>query len=151
MSKRARDTATARRAARNGDVGLELPGPRGLVVRASSLGGRGVFATRRFRAGALIEDCPLIVLGSADRRRLDRTALFAYYFDWGTGDREAAVALGFGSLYNHAYAPNAEYAYQPDRGTIAFHALRAIEAGEEITVNYNGAPDDDAPLWFPVA
>jgi hypothetical protein len=33
---------------------------------------------------------------------------------------------------------------------IEFFALRNIEAGEEILVNYNGDPADDSPLWFRV-
>ncbi len=27
-------------------------------------------------------------------------------------------------------------------------AYRDIEAGEEITVNYNGSPDNQSPIWF---
>ena len=33
---------------------------------------------------------------------------------------------------------------------MTFTALRPIEAGEEITVNYNGSPDDPAPVGFKV-
>ncbi|MEH2113844.1 hypothetical protein [Nostoc sp.] len=29
-------------------------------------------------------------------------------------------------------------------------AYRDIEAGEEITANYNGSPDDKSPIWFDV-
>jgi SET domain-containing protein len=27
-------------------------------------------------------------------------------------------------------------------------AIRDIHAGEEITINYNGDPENQAPLWF---
>ena len=32
--------------------------------------------------------------------------------------------------------------------TIRFSALRDIEAGEEVTTNYNGDPGNIKPLWF---
>ena len=34
--------------------------------------------------------------------------------------------------------------------TKLFTALRAIEPGEEITVNYNGDPEDGSPVGFEV-
>jgi len=70
-----------------------------------------------------------------------------YVFDWGKGT--VALALGYGSLYNHSYAPNARYDDEGQRTKI-FTALRDIEAGEEITVNYNGHEDDQSPVGFDV-
>ena len=60
-----------------------------------------------------------------------------------------AVALGYGSLYNHSYQPNARYD-DVGRLTKVFSALRDIEPGEEITVNYNGKPGDRGPVGFDV-
>ena len=37
-----------------------------------------------------------------------------------------------------------------EAGTIRFVALRDIEAGEEVTTNYNGNPDSQEPVWFDV-
>ena len=65
------------------------------------------------------------------------------------GRSTGAIALGYGSLYNHSYAPNARYEEGP-AATMLFLALRPIEAGEEITVNYNGDPHDDSPVGFEV-
>ncbi len=60
-----------------------------------------------------------------------------------------ALALGYGSLYNHSFHPNARY---DDRGqqTKVFTSLRDIESGEEITVNYNGDPNDTTAVSFEV-
>ena len=59
------------------------------------------------------------------------------------------MALGYGSLYNHSYQPNARY--DDGRGqTKIFMAIRDIALGEEIVVNYNGEPDDKTPVWFKV-
>lgn len=106
--------------------------------------GRGVFAARRIRAGEVIEEAPVIVVPASDVPALKRTALFDYYFLWGEASGEAAVCLGYGSLYNHSATPNAEYVRLFERQAIRFKALRAIEEGEEILTNYHGkrARDD---------
>jgi uncharacterized protein len=70
-----------------------------------------------------------------------------YCFVWGRGTM--AVALGYGSLYNHSYQPNARY--DDEKGQIkVFTAIRDIPLGEEIVVNYNREPGDQSPVWFKV-
>lgn len=123
--------------------------PPTLAVRAAAGKGRGVFALVRFAAGAVMEEAPVVVLDPAHSTLILRTDLGDMPFDW-FDDREALV-MGLGSFYNHSYAPNARYVRHRERLTMAFVALRDIAAGEEITINYNGAPDDRTPLWFAVA
>ena len=107
--------------------------------------GRGVFALRLIRKGELIEKVPMLVM--PDDENLEGTVISKYCFAWGRGT--VALALGFGSLYNHSYRPNARY---DDVGpqTKEFTALRDIEPGEEIVVNYNGDPRSRTKVWFDV-
>lgn len=107
--------------------------------------GRGVFARRPIAAGEVIERVPVVVIPYGENE--ENSGLAPYFFTWGEGT--VAMALGYGSLYNHSYRPNARY---DDVGsqTKVFTALRDIRAGEEITVNYNGDPDDRSPLGFKV-
>jgi hypothetical protein len=60
-----------------------------------------------------------------------------------------ALALGSGTLSNPSFRPNARY---DDVGpqTKGFTAVRDIAPGEEITVNYNGAPTSRAAVWFEI-
>ena len=110
--------------------------------------GRGVFAARAIARGEVIERLPVLVLTLEEYAEgLAHTPLKDYCFAWGT-DR-VALALGYGSLYNHSYTPNARYEdIQP--ATKAFVALRDIAKGEEVTVNYNGKPRSRAKVWFDV-
>lgn len=126
--------------------------PSDLVYLSSSRNrGRGVFARRDLMAGELIEACPVIVLGGVDEQELlDRTRLFNYYFAWGEHQDLAAVALGYGSLYNHSYHANADHICDVLRGEIRICAHRAIQRDEEITINYGGRPDCPDPVWFDV-
>jgi SET domain-containing protein len=110
--------------------------------------GRGVFAQKQFAKNEVIERAPVIVLPTQQEQFLDQTALKDYYYYWNA--ETVAVALGFGSLYNHAYTPNACYVRKYAADVMEFIALRTIAIDEEITINYNGDPADQAPVWFHV-
>lgn len=113
--------------------------------------GRGVFARRDIAAGELIEVCPVIVMdGSDEPGLLDRTQLYNYYFAWGQKEESAAMALGYGSLYNHSYHANADHIRDLAGDEIRIYACRTIRSGEEITINYGGRPDCPDPVWFDV-
>ncbi|HEU5187429.1 MAG TPA: SET domain-containing protein-lysine N-methyltransferase [Candidatus Saccharimonadales bacterium] len=101
---------------------------------------RGVFSAGVILSGEIIERCPVIEVSLDDPSNDDKGILVNYYFYFGKG---LALALGFGSIYNHSYDPNATYMPKPDEGVIEFKAIRDIAAGEEITTNYNfGNPND---------
>lgn len=106
--------------------------------------GRGVFAKSFISEGTVIERVPVLVLPTED---VETTPLADYVFEWGRDT--VALALGYGSLYNHSYEPNARYDDVGQR-TKEFSALRDIYPGEEITVNYNGEPEDVSPVDFEV-
>lgn len=115
-----------------------------IEVRQTRTRGRGVFARQDIAAETVIEIAPVLVFPVEDA--VD-TELGDYVFTWSRD--QVALTLGYGSLYNHSYCPNARY---EDRGrrTKWFIACRDIAAGEEITINYNGDPADPAPVDFEV-
>ncbi len=123
-----------------------IEGP-ALRVDQSEIHGTGVFAGRRFEAEALMERCPVLVVPPSQAKRVVGTMLGDYVYEWEGG---SVVALGFGSLYNHSRSPNARYEMDYDLEEIHVVALRVIEEGEEILVNYNGDPTDTSPVWFEV-
>lgn len=113
--------------------------------------GRGVFAERRIEPGETIEVCPAIALSEADARTLDATRLHDYYFGWGEDGRQAAIVLGYGSLYNHSDTPNAEHRKNFTAGTLSIVAVQSIAAGEEIFIRYETGKGVDRPdVWFDV-
>ena len=112
--------------------------------------GRGVVAGRRFGRGELIERAPVVVLSPADWDVARQTNVARYCFLWGRGGHQAGIALGTGSLFNHSYTPNALARPLVRERLMEFVALRDIEQDEEITINYNGDPDDRAPVGFRV-
>lgn len=122
-----------------------------LEVRDAGARGRGVFALAAIPAGTLIESADVIPVPRAEMGSIETCVLADYYFRWGEDGREGAIALGYGSLYNHSYDPNARYVKRFDRRSIDFIALRDIAAGEEIRTNYNGEPESRKMVWFEVS
>ncbi len=110
--------------------------------------GRGIFALRKIASGETIEEAPVVAVPENEVAHLDATVLGDYYFVWGDDEKQAALLLGLCSLCNHSYEPNARFSLHSERLTIKFVALRDIAAGEEITTNYNGPPDDRNAVWF---
>jgi SET domain-containing protein len=110
--------------------------------------GRGVFARRTIAKGEVFERVPVLVLPIAEIQNDDGwSGLASYCFNWGQGT--VALALGYGSMYNHSFRPNAKYE-DIGRRTKVFSAIREIRVGEEVTINYNADPKDRSPVGFTV-
>jgi hypothetical protein len=93
--------------------------------------GRGVFATRRFAEGEVVETCPTVEVADGDvSGRLND-----YVFSSATDDGDVVLVLGHGMLYNHSHEPNVEYV-QDEPDAFVFRTLRAVSAGEELTIDY---------------
>ncbi len=119
-----------------------------LYIAPSEHHGKGVFTAKPIEVGDMIEICPVLLFPKSELVHIRQTILDDYYFDWGDDDSQYALALGYGSLYNHSYEPNAEYDMDFEAQTIDFHCIKRIEAGREIFVNYNGYPEDKTKVWF---
>ncbi len=121
-----------------------------LHVRAIRGKGRGIVAGRPFGEGELIERIPVIVIPADEWELVAESVLSAFCFSWGDDNDATAIALGHGSLFNHSYEPNAFAELRMRQRLIEFRALRDIDEGEEITINYNGDPDSTDEVGFPV-
>lgn len=122
--------------------------PHGIAIQPSPLHGCGVFANKTFIPGAVIEIAPAVIMEQANKDLLQATTLFNYYFVIGNKNFPVAFGLGYASLYNHAYKANAVYSISLKDATITIKACKKITAGEEITLNYNGSPNDATPVYF---
>ena len=111
--------------------------------------GRGVYASRAIKKDEIIERCPVIAVPQHDAANLTESMLITYFYFFGKKKEQSLIALGFGSIYNHTYQPNAMYKIQQKEKTIDFIALTDIKKDTEITVNYKGEKSkNNTPLWF---
>jgi len=123
--------------------------PQDIEVKESPLHGRGVFTKSKIRKGSLIEEAPVIFLTNDEKETLRFTKLFHYYFLLGNSEKPVAFGFGYASFYNHSPAANAFYTFSSKKNVLNIYACRTIEAGCEVTINYNGKPDDQGEVYFP--
>lgn len=115
--------------------------------------GFGVFAARKFLEREVVETAKVLIIEEKKKKLPDE--LYTYVFDWGnppyTEVPSSALALGYGSLYNHANPANLRVKSNPSACTLIFVAARDIAIDEELTINYNskgGGPSWFQDLWF---
>lgn len=109
--------------------------------------GLGVFAEEEIKKRELIEKAPLLLMSMKEFEYIKKTKLYYYFFEY--TNKHFAIALGYGSLYNHSYSPNARYYYNYSK-ELEIYAIDDIKKGEEIVFNYNWDPNDKTPLddWY---
>lgn len=110
--------------------------------------GRGVFTNEPIPADTVLEIAPVIVMSLDEKKLIDQTLLHDYIFLWGEKEDHCAMALGWIPIYNHSYQSNCEYLMDFDEEAMFLKTVREIEAGEELTINYNGDWNNDKPVWF---
>lgn len=119
-----------------------------LYIDTTETKGRGVFTDEPIEAGTLIEIAPVIVMEKEDRGHLDKTLLHDYIFEWGHDKAKVCMALGYIPMYNHSYSSNCDYMMDYEDDNIFVKTVKAVQKGEELTINYNGEWNDETKVWF---
>ena len=134
-----------------------------VLLRRSPLSGRGVFARCDLPAETVVEVAPVLLLHRVDGDHAG--SLARYVFEWDVDEDETAyaMALGWGSMFNHSGDPSCRYLRADEDDTIAYLAddtsppdvanhlapalvfvtVRPVAAGEELTIDYSGRGEDD--------
>lgn len=122
-----------------------------LHILPSENRGKGVFTSADINSGTVLEISPVLIMEAAERIYLDKTRLHDYIFEWGNVEKKVCMALGYIPIYNHAYASNCTYEMDYENESIKIIAVQNILKGQELYINYNGAWNDDTPVWFDVS
>ncbi|KAI0755242.1 hypothetical protein C8Q80DRAFT_1266723 [Daedaleopsis nitida] len=113
----------------------------GLRIEYAEGKGRGVYASCEIPAQTLIEISPVLLLTAQEYAEHGRhTVLDHYTFVWRDG--RMALALGLGSLFNHAQRPNVSYTIDYATESIQYTTSRRILPDEELCIFYGHK------LWF---
>jgi len=117
---------------------MNITPPAAEVRHTGTARGRGVFATRAHAAGETVETAVAFVfsLRSAHLPETLKQCIFSWE-ELAKVPGTRALALGFGSLYNHANPANMRYEADGEQELLRFVAVRDIADGEELTINYN--------------
>lgn len=119
-----------------------------LYIEKTAQRGRGVFTNEPIPADTVLEIAPVIVMSLDERKLIDQTLLHDYIFLWGEKEDRCAMALGWIPVFNHSYQSNCEYLMDFEEEAMFVKTVREIEAGEELTINYNGDWNNETPVWF---
>jgi len=103
----------------------------GIEVRDSSIADRGVFATRKFKEGDVIEICPC--LKDKDANFTGTLADYVFTYD----DEHSILPLGYCAVLNHSIKPNVMWQLHPMKNDMMqMIAIRDIKSGEELFHDY---------------
>jgi SET domain-containing protein len=117
-----------------------------LEMRDSPGRGRGVFARCFIASRTVLTQSPVLVFSAQEYAAHGvHTALAHYAFVWRDAQPPSmALALGLGSIFNHAKEPNAGWMCDIPARLLRYVALRDIGQGEEVFICYGG----EGKLWF---
>lgn len=128
-----------------------------IEVRASPVHRYGVFAKEDILEEEILEECAYLpVTDTHDEELLKHVppltdGLRDYVFSIPEGIREkegmyfkrntSAVALGYGSLYNHSEEPNVEFIFDFAHDLFVFTATKRVSRDEELFISYGYGKD----------
>lgn len=107
-----------------------------VIIREVKGKGRGLFAAEAISRGALIDRCPVLLW---PRGAVPDDYVYRYVWEW---RGQSAVALGVTSLCNHDKHPNVGSRRIYARRAMEFRALRWIQPGEELTLDYGPSGEE---------
>lgn len=111
--------------------------------------GRGVFTDSSYYSGEIVEIAPVVLLDLKTQPFPGTIRRLVY--NW--SKTHVALALGYGSLYNHSDQPNLFFTRGKNGLSITFKTLREIKAGEQLTISYDYLGDGENPRkksWFEI-
>jgi hypothetical protein len=93
--------------------------------------GSGVFATKDFQVGDIVEVAPILPIPIKD---VEDNILIDYVFMYDGSNY--GMALAYGGMYNHQNDPNINYSYTSDKKFMIYKANKNIKTGNELFVSY---------------
>jgi len=111
--------------------------------------GRGVYAAAPIPVGEVVEVAPVVLL-ALDSQPFPGVVRRLVY-NW--SQTHVALALGYGSLYNHNDQPNLHFKRDLKKLTVSFYARHEIGAGEQLTISYDYTGEGTNPRkrsWFEI-
>ena len=97
---------------------------------------RGLFATKDYKKGDIIEECPTLIIDDKTYKKTINTIYSDHYFKGNIGKNQL-LSLGYCSIINHSdEKQNCSWLVSDDDEKITVYAIKNINKGEELFSNY---------------
>lgn len=112
-----------------------------LYVDTSSIegAGRGVFTFSHIKAGEVLEECHYVHMVETNFKAIDK--MLQTYVFYNRKLKINCAVLGFGMIYNTSEDPSVCWEIDTIKDVFRYRALRDIEAGSELLINYGYIPE----------
>jgi len=121
-------------------MNMKISPPLKIYLKDSPLHNLGVFSSQKIEKGEVIDVCPFLSFPQSSNERIPVFSNYAFCYPRSENWTTHALVLGYGSYYNHSDTPSVEWDTNEDDRTFIFFALRDINEGEELFINYgNGS------------
>jgi SET domain-containing protein len=119
---------------------MKISPPLKIYVKDSPLHNLGVFSSQKIEKGEVIDVCPFLSFPQSSNERIPVFSNYTFCYPRSENWTTHALVMGYGSYYNHSETPSVDWNTNEDDRTFIFFALRDINEGEELFINYgNGS------------
>lgn len=88
----------------------------------------------------IIDVCPFLSFPQSSSESIPVFSNYTFCYPRSNNWTTHALVMGYGSYYNHSEIPSVNWITDENNKTFKFFALRDIEIGEELFINYgNGS------------
>lgn len=115
---------------------MEIKPPTKIIIKQSPIQGLGVFSSQKISKGEIIEECPFLAFPQNKKEQIPVFSNYSFCFPRGEMWTTHALVLGYGSYYNHSENASVDWHTENKLKLFVFTALRDIEEGEELFINY---------------
>jgi len=103
-----------------------------MIVQRSNIHRWGVFAKDSIKKYEILEEFPYFKVPLEELNNAPSCVSYSYNLD----NEFSIIGMGFCGLYNHSFDPNVDYEIDKVNEVMRHYAIRDIDAGEELTLNY---------------
>jgi SET domain-containing protein len=121
-------------------MNIKITPPLKIYLKDSTLHNLGVFSSQKIEKGEVIDICPFISFPQSSKEKIPVFSNYAFCYPRSENWTTHALVLGYGSYYNHSETPSVDWNTNENDRTFIFFAIRDIDEGEELFINYgNGS------------
>ena len=116
----------------------ELFGKKGLhisdkiCIKKSPIHRWGVFSKKNISKNEILEESPYFLIPIDEIDQAKTCLQYSYPFN----EDFKIIGMGYCCLYNHSLSPNVDYQVDSTNEIMRHYAIRDIEVGEELTLDY---------------